>query len=53
MNPLTIIIDKGTLDLKKKMGMLQDENNEVEDWMPEEAFKVAHEFRSKCANQVS
>jgi len=24
-------------------------NEEVEDWMPEEAFKVAHEFRNKHA----
>ena len=25
---------------------------EVEDWMPEEAFKVAHDFRNKCAGAV-
>ena len=22
---------------------------EMEDWIPEDAFKVAHEFRNKCA----
>ena len=26
---------------------------ETEDWVPEDAFKVAHEFRNKCAGQVS
>ena len=25
----------------------------MEDWIPEDAFKVAHEFRNKCAGQVS
>jgi hypothetical protein len=27
--------------------------NEMEDWIPEEAFKVAHDFRNKCATHVS
>lgn len=22
---------------------------EIEDWIPEEAFKIAHDFRNKCA----
>lgn len=26
---------------------------EMEDWIPEEAFKVAHDFRNHCAGQVS
>jgi len=26
---------------------------EMEDWIPEEAFKVAHDFRNRCAAQVS
>ena len=26
---------------------------EMEDWIPEEAFKVAHDFRNHCAAQVS
>lgn len=25
----------------------------MEDWIPEDAFKVAHDFRNKCAGQVS
>ena len=25
----------------------------MEDWIPEDAFKVAHEFRNKCAGQIS
>lgn len=29
------------------------ENEEMEDWIPEEAFKVAHDFRNRCAGQVS
>jgi len=28
-------------------------DEEIEDWMPEEAFKVAHDFRNKCAGQIS
>ena len=27
--------------------------NEFEDWVPQEAFKVAHDFRNKCALHVS
>jgi len=26
---------------------------EKEDWIPEEAFKVAHDFRNKCASNIS
>ena len=26
---------------------------EKEDWIPEEAYKVAHDFRNKCAGTVS
>ena len=26
---------------------------EIEDWIPEEAYKVAHDFRNKCAANVS
>jgi len=29
------------------------EGEEMEDWIPEDAFKVAHEFRNKCAGQIS
>jgi hypothetical protein len=29
------------------------ESEEMEDWIPEDAFKVAHDFRNKCAGQVS
>ena len=25
----------------------------MEDWIPEEAFRVAHDFRNKCASTVS
>lgn len=28
-------------------------NEEREDWIPDEAFKIAHTFRNKCAGQVS
>ena len=30
-----------------------DENVEMEDWIPTDAFKVAHDFRNRCAGQVS
>ena len=32
---------------------LKDFTLEEEDWIPEEAFKVAHDFRNRCASQVS
>ena len=32
---------------------LADFTLEEEDWVPEEAFKVAHDFRNRCASQVS
>lgn len=25
---------------------------EFEEWIPEEAFKIAHNFRNKCASQI-
>lgn len=28
----------------------KSESEEMEDWIPEDAFKVAHEFRNKCAS---
>ena len=28
-------------------------DEEIEDWIPEEAYKVAHDFRNKCAANVS
>jgi predicted RNase H-like nuclease (RuvC/YqgF family) len=39
----------------KKKSTLKNFNpgHEMEDWIPEEAFKVAHDFRNKCATQVS
>ena len=32
---------------------LKDFTLEEEDWIPEEAFKAAHDFRNRCASQVS
>jgi hypothetical protein len=32
---------------------LKDFKGEVEDWIPEEAFRVAHDFRNRCASTVS
>lgn len=26
---------------------------EKEDWIPEEAYRIAHDFRNKCASNVS
>lgn len=31
----------------------ESDANESEDWIPEEAYKVAHDFRNKCAANVS
>lgn len=39
-------VPKSTLTLK-------DFKGEAEDWIPEEAFKVAHDFRNRCASTVS
>ena len=30
-----------------------DEDDGTDDWIPEEAFKAAHDFRNKCAANVS
>jgi hypothetical protein len=39
---------------KKKSNLKEfKETEEMEDWIPEEAFKVAHDFRNKCASNVS
>mmetsp|Transcript_23640 Transcript_23640/g.23357 ORF Transcript_23640/g.23357 Transcript_23640/m.23357 type:complete len:107 (+) Transcript_23640:711-1031(+) len=39
----------------KKQSQLKDykPSDEMEDWIPEEAFKLAHDFRNKCASSVS
>jgi hypothetical protein len=39
---------------KSSKGLLGAEaGDESENWIPEEAFKVAHDFRNKCAANVS
>ena len=30
-----------------------EEDDRMDDWIPEEAYKVAHDFRNKCAANVS
>jgi hypothetical protein len=30
-----------------------DDNDEADSWIPETAYKVAHDFRAKCAANVS
>ena len=45
-----------TCHYPKKKDTLKDvykDKNECEDWVPDEAFKVAHDFRNKCASNVS
>jgi len=27
--------------------------SEKEDWIPEDAYKIAHDFRNKCASNIS
>lgn len=52
------------LDNKRQSEKLTTKNNsaklnqfkadeECEDWIPQDAFKIAHEFRNKCAGQIS
>jgi hypothetical protein len=28
-------------------------NEEKEDWIPEDAYRIAHDFRNKCASNIS
>ncbi len=39
----------------KKKSVLKEYKDgvETEDWIPDEAFKIAHDFRNKCAASVS
>ena len=36
----------------KRKSTLRDFKEDSEDWIPEEAFKVAHDFRNKCASNI-
>lgn len=47
---------EGTCHYPKKKDVLKHaykDKEECEDWIPDEAFKVAHDFRNKCASNVS
>jgi hypothetical protein len=35
---------------KKVKNLKEFSVSEFEDWVPQEAFKVAHDFRNKCAS---
>ncbi len=37
----------------KQTATIKDFKDEDQDWIPEEAFRVAHDFRNKCASSVS
>ena len=37
---------------KSNLKNLKDAEKEIEDWIPEEAFKAAHDFRNKHAGSV-
>jgi hypothetical protein len=32
---------------------IKPSNEEKEDWIPEDAYKIAHDFRNKCASNIS
>lgn len=52
-DPLRPQTDDGTCHYPKKKKHLNNfykDSNECEDWIPDEAFKVAHDFRNKCAS---
>ena len=38
---------------KQQKNLKEFSVGEFEDWVPQEAFKVAHDFRNRCASQVS
>lgn len=55
MDPLPDAHRKGDSHYPKKNDGLKDyvPGDEIEDWIPEEAYKVAHDFRNKCAANIS
>jgi hypothetical protein len=58
MNPGPYIYDTKKLGkchtrVPKSTLTLKDFKGESDDWIPEEAFKVAHDFRNRCASSVS
>jgi len=58
MNPGPYIYDTKKLGkchtrVPKSTLTLKDFKGENDDWIPEEAFKVAHDFRNRCASSVS
>jgi hypothetical protein len=58
MNPGPYAYDMRKLEkchtrVPKSTVTLKDFKGEEEDWIPEEAFKVAHDFRNRCASTVS
>lgn len=55
-DPLRPATEDGTCHYPKKKKHLNNfykDSNECEDWIPDEAFKIAHDFRNKCASQIS
>lgn len=52
MNPVMKTQYSSSTCHPNKKKILNDFKAEKEDWIPEEAFKVAHDFRNKCASNV-
>jgi len=46
-------LDKCHIRGPKHSVSLKDFKGEEEDWIPEEAFRVAHDLRNRCASNVS
>lgn len=58
MNPGPYVYETKKLEkchtrVNKSHLSLKDFKGESEDWIPEEAFKIAHDFRNRCASSVS
>ena len=44
---------KSTIASTSKTVTVSGDDDGTDDWIPEEAFKAAHDFRNKCAANVS
>ena len=49
----TLAIDSGNPVAPATKTVIKEGDQEKEDWIPEDAYKIAHDFRNKCASNIS
>ena len=54
----TLAIDSGNVRFMNPVAsatksVIKEGDQEKEDWIPEDAYKIAHDFRNKCASNIS